>query len=153
MKYDKKDLREIRANSFASHFLMPVTMLNRLPLLDEDTAKHWAQQFRVSTAALAKALKDAGLIDDVAARRIRAVRVSRDIKVDPEAPEYLTASQKQRRLALLERGLSNHYVDLCFMAHDRELISTGRLAEMLRIDLSKLSEIGVLYGRKISHGI
>jgi hypothetical protein len=54
-------------------------------------------------------------------------------------------------MALLERGLSNHYVDLCFMAHDRGLISTGRLAEMLRVDHTELSEIGVLYGRTMAH--
>ena len=152
-KYDENDLREIRANSFASHYLMPVTMLMGLPDLDEVRAKHWAQQFRVSTAALAKALKDAGLVDEAAARRIRAVRVPRDIKIDPEAPEFLSESQRDRRLALLERGLSNHYVDLCFMAHDRRLISTGRLAEMFRVDNTELSEIGVLYGRSLSHGV
>lgn len=152
-KYDENDLREIRANSFSSHFLMPVTMLNGLPPLDEEAAKHWAQQFRVSTAALAKALKDAGLIDHAVSQRIRAVRVPADMKIDPEAPEFLSVVQRKRRLALLERGLSNHYVDLCFIAHDRGLISAGRLAELLRVDNSELSEIGVLYGRAMSHGV
>lgn len=152
-KYDAADLKEIRANSFASHFLMPVTMLKGLPPFDDESAKHWAQQFRVSTAALAKALKDADLIDEAAAKRIRAVRVPNDIKIDPEAPTHLTAAQRQRRLALLEHGLSNHYVDLCFTAHDRGLISTGRLAEILRVDHSELSEVGALYGRTIGHGI
>lgn len=152
-KYDQSDLREIRANSFASHYLMPVTMLSGLPPLDDEGAKHWAQQFRVSTAALAKALKDAGLVDEGGARRIRAVRVPRDLKIDPEAPEFLNETQRVRRMALLERGLSNHYVDLCFMAHDRGLISTGRLAEMLRVDHTELSEIGVLYGRTMAHGV
>ena len=152
-KYNAKDLREIRANSFASHFLMPVTMLKGLPTLDEERAKHWAQQFRVSTAALAKALKDAALVDEAAARRIRAVHVPKDIKIDPEAPEFLSETQRERRMALLERGLSNHYVDLCFMAHDRGLISTGRLAEMLQVNNTELSEIGVLYGRTLGHGV
>lgn len=124
-KYDAADLREIRANSFASHYLMPVSMLKGLPVLDAESAKHWAQQFRVSTAALAKAMKDAGLVDEAAAKRIRAVRVPMDDKIDPEAPEHLGEKQKARRKALLERGLSNHYVDLCFKVHDRAQISHG----------------------------
>lgn len=150
-KYDAADLREIRANSFASHYLMPVSMLKGLPVLDAESAKHWAQQFRVSTAALAKAMKDAGLVDEAAAKRIRAVRVPMDDKIDPEAPEHLGEKQKARRKALLERGLSNHYVDLCFKVHDRAQISTARLAEMLRVDHAELPEIGALYGRTVSH--
>lgn len=152
-KYEAADLKEIRANSFASHFLMPLTMLKGLSTFDGESAKHWAQQFRVSTAALAKALKDADLIGEAAAKRIRAVRVPRDDKIDPEAPEHLTVRQRERRKALLEHGLSNHYVDLCFKAHDRGLISTGRLTEMLRVDHAELPEIGALYGRTIGHGV
>lgn len=152
-KYDADDLREIRANSFASHYLMPVSMLKGLPKLDAESAKHWAQQFRVSTAALAKAMKDANLVDEATAKRIRAVRVPMDDKIDPEAPEHLTERQRERRKALLERGLSNHYVDLCFKAHDRALISTARLAEMLRINHAELPEIGALYGRMIRHDV
>ncbi len=152
-KYDRNQLQEIRANSFASHYLMPVTMLRLLPPLDEASALYWAQEFRVSTAALAKALKDSDLIDEGTVRRIRGVRVPRDEKIDPEAPEHLTASQRERRKALLEIGLSNHYVDLCFRAHDRDLISVGRLAEVLRVDYAELSEVGLLFGRTLHHDI
>lgn len=63
-KYDKNELKEIRANSFASQYLMPLTMLRRIPKVDESSAPEWAQKFRVSTAALAKALRDANLIDE-----------------------------------------------------------------------------------------
>lgn len=152
-KYARNDFKEIRANSFSSNYLMPRSMLSRLPKLDKTSALHWAQQFRVSTAALAKALKDAELIDEHTAQIIKSVRVSRDEKIDPEAPNHLTPSQLDRRLGLLERGLSHHYVDLCFRAHENGIISTGRLAEVLRIDHSELAEIGTLYGRTISHGL
>lgn len=151
-KYNKKDYQEIRANSFASCYLMPPTMLRKLPQLDRTAAQHWAQEFRVSTAALAKALKDAGIVDESRAQVIRSVRVQKGDKVDPEAPQTLSTSQRERRLALLERGLSDHYVGLCLEAHYRKIISTGRLTEVLGVDAAELSEVAALYGRTIRHG-
>lgn len=151
-KYNKADFIEIRANSFASNYLMPVSLLKRLPKLDESNVAYWAQKFRVSVAALLKGLKDANLIDATTASKIRSIRVPAASKIDPEAPENLTNSQRERRLSLLERGLSNYFVNLCFEAHYKELISTGRLVEALRIHQSDLPEIAVLFGRNINHG-
>jgi Zn-dependent peptidase ImmA (M78 family) len=150
-KYKKEDLKEIRANCFASRYLMPPTMLEKLSGIDETTAIHWAQEFRVSTSALANALKDAGLINESTARAIRAVRVPTDEKIDPEAPQGLTSAQRNRRLAFLESGLSHYYVNLCFEAHHRGAISTGRLAEVIRVDLLGLNEVAELFGRKFNH--
>ena len=121
--------------------------------MDESSAPEWAQKFRVSTAALAKALRDANLIDENMGKQIRGARVPRNEKIDPEAPENLTEAQKRRRLDLLERGLSSHYVNLCFKAHDQGDISAGRLAEVLRVEYADLADIGMLFGRTIGHGI
>lgn len=152
-KYDRNDLQEIRANSFASHYLMPITMLRHLKGLNVTSALHWAQEFRVSTAALAKALKDSNLIEEPLAERIRSVRVPTIDKVDPEAPLTLTNLQKQRRLQLFERGLSIHYVDMCFQALDRNLVTTARLAELLQIDQIDLVDVSLLFGRSMQHGV
>lgn len=151
-KYSKSDLQEIRANSFASHYLLPVSMLEKLTSIDAQSAIHWAQQFRVSTAALSKALRDANLVNDYTVNLIRSVKVPTSEKIDPEAPHNLTANQKAKRLELLERGLSDHYVGLCFECYYQELISRGRLVEALRVDASELNEIATLYGRTIPHG-
>lgn len=151
-KYNKAELIEIRANSFASNYLMPVHLLQRIGQLNESNIALWAQRFRVSISALLKALKDAKLIDQTVASRLRAIRVPASDKIDPEAPENLTNSQRVRRLSLLERGLSDYFVNLCFEAHYKELISTGRLIEALRISQSDLPEIAVLFGRTVNHG-
>lgn len=151
-KYSQQDLQEIRANSFSSCYLMPPVMLRKLGRIDQSTALHWAQQFRVSTAALAKALKDVDLIDENTAGAIRSVRVPWEEKIDPEAPENLSPIQRERRLALLQRGLSDYYVGLCIEAHYRNLISTGRLVESLRVGYAELAEVAALYGRTIGHG-
>jgi len=152
-KYSPQDLQEIRANSFSSCYLMPPVMLRKLGRIDRSTALHWAQEFRVSTAALAKALMDINLIDESTAMAIKSVRVPREEKIDPEAPENLTPIQRERRIALLQRGLSDHYVGLCIEAHYRNLISTGRVVENLRVGHDELAEVAALYGRTIGHGI
>lgn len=151
-RYDKGDLKEIRANRFASCYLMPPSLLPNVSAWTPDTAVEWAQKLRVSTAALSYALLEAGKISANEARTIRSVRVSSNEKIDPEAPENLTELQRSRRKALLERGLSDYYVGLCFEAHQQGLMSAGRLSEALLADYADTREISVLYGRAIRHG-
>lgn len=148
-KYDKRDLKEIRANRFASHYLMPPTLLPRVQSWSKELALHWAQTLKVSTEALSYALREAALVDDAVAKMIRSVRVPMVDKIDPEAPSGLSPSQMARRKELLEMGLSDCYVELCFEAHHRGLISAGRLSEALLSDYRGLREISVLYGRSI----
>jgi Zn-dependent peptidase ImmA (M78 family) len=152
-KYSPSDLKEIRANTFASHYLMPRSMLSKLRKIDPVSARRWAQDFRVSTSALSHALRDAGLIDEATASAIRKQRVPRHEKIDPEAPHTLTPAQKDRRIELLKRGLSDYYVELCFEAHYRGLISTGRIAECLRVSVAEVADVGKLYGRTLRYGV
>lgn len=152
-RYSRKDFVEIRANSFASNFLMPPQMLRSISSWNVEAFKYWAQQFRVSTAALAKALKDEGIVTDSQAEQLKGVRIKKSEKIDPEAPDNLTELQRLRRLGLLEKGLSDYYVSLCYKAHERQLISTHRLAELLGSSLQELIEIGKLFGWTIKHDI
>lgn len=150
--YKEGDLKEIRANSFASCYLMPRGQLPRSQQWTDELAIKWAQQFRVSTTALSIGLREAGLVDESTAKKIRSVKVPNTEKIDPEAPADLTEHQQIRRLALLEHGLSDYYVGLCFEAHHRGLISAGRLSEALLADHADMREISVLYGRAIRDG-
>lgn len=152
-RYSRKDLVEIRANSFASNYLMPPQMLRSISPWNTDSVQYWAQKFRVSTAALAKALKDEGIVTSAQADLLKKVRIPKSEKIDPEAPDNLTDLQRHRRLELLETGLSDYYVSLCCNAYERQLISTHRLAELLDASLQELIEIGKLFGRTIKHGI
>src|SRR5262245_1055631 len=63
-KYDASDLREIRANRFASCYLMPPDQLPRVVQWTTDRAIEWAQRLRVSTTALSIALQEAGIVDE-----------------------------------------------------------------------------------------
>ena len=148
------DMLELRANRFASCFLMPPAFLVQLPdpaLWTDAEAMKWANNLRVSCAALAIALKEAKLIDTSAYNRIRNLRVPREAKIDPELPESLNATEHKRKARLLEVGLSDYYVSLCFEGFSAGVISIGRLAEALLCSHGELTELANLYGRTL-HG-
>lgn len=148
------DLVELRANRFASCFLMPPAFLALLPDPDQWSdaeALKWANNLRVSCIALAVALKEAKLIGAATYSRIRNLRVPPEEKVDPELPETLNATQRERKARLLELGLSDHYVGLCFEGFNAGVISIGRLAEALLCSHGELAELAALYGRTL-HG-
>lgn len=149
-----KDIREVRANRFASCYLMPAETLSMLPdpsNWSEEEAQGWANKFRVSCDALGVALKAAKRADQDTSLRIRGYRVPRQAKIDPELPDSLTVQQRLRKSALLERGLSDHYVKLCLDAHSQGIISLGRLSEALLCGYGELATLASLYGRTI-HG-
>jgi Zn-dependent peptidase ImmA (M78 family) len=150
------DLREIRANTFASRYLMPPAFLQHIPELRRwttDKAIHWANDLKVSTEALAIALSEAGFIDNATMRIIRGVRVPKDMKEDPELPATLSPRSYERKEALLQRGLSDYYVRLCFEAYRAELVSAARLAEMLLLDGdTELRDLADLYGEALRYG-
>lgn len=148
------DLVEIRANRFASCFLMPPARLRQLPSpakWNDHEVRNWAQHFRVSCHALSVALSESNVIDEETSRRFRQLRVPRDIKVDPELPTDLNPSQRARKLNLLERGLSDDYVGLCFDALHLGKITVDRLAEAMLCSSHQLGELAALYGRSL-HG-
>lgn len=154
-RWDSNDLSEVRANTFASHFLMPPEFLKRIPVKNkwsDGQFLHWAQELRVNPEPLAFALKDAGLIEDQQLEQFRGLKIPRHEKIDPELPPDLTVRNRERREHLLERGLCQSYVDLCFDAQSRDIISSGRMAEMLLCEASELPDLAELFGRNLRHG-
>lgn len=114
-------------------------------------ALRWANDLRVSCDALGIALKEAKHIDEAASKRIRRLRIPREAKIDPELSEGLNPTRRERKARLLELGLSDFYVGLCFDALSAGAISVGRLAEALLCSQGELAELAALYGRKL-HG-
>jgi len=130
-RYERVDMREIRANRFACCYLMPPEFLRKLPAPSswgEVDAQKWANELRVNCDALGIALKEADLVDPQASSAIRAFRIPKESKVDPELPDSLTEAQHARKIALLQRGHSDYYVGLCLDAHSQGVISIGRLS-------------------------
>ncbi|MBF0602459.1 MAG: ImmA/IrrE family metallo-endopeptidase [Nitrospirae bacterium] len=153
--WSSSDLKEIRANSFASHFLMPVELLksrrSSTEWHDSATLLSEARMFRVTVPALLKALLDAKLITKQQREQLHNRRLTDAGREDPELPGTLTQQQRQRRLALLKKGLSPAYLDLCFDSYQQNLISRGKLAECLMTDVHGLAGIGILFNRSLKH--
>ena len=154
--WDKSDLKEVRANSFASAYLIPPETLSMLPNIGrwtEDKTIEWANKFKVSAHALAIALLENKIIDQSEYAAVSKARVPKKYKEDPELPSSLPPRSKDRKKMLLEHGLSDHYVSLCFEAYRAHHVSAPRLVEMLLLDSDvQLLEMANLYGESIRYG-
>lgn len=145
---DGSNLVEVRANAFASHYLIPPAfaqaVLSRVRPWDEAGIIDWAKRLRVSTQVLRISLKEQKIINDDTFNRLSGARVPREQKIDPEIASE-TGRTRERKLTLLERGLSMHYVTECLEAQDKGQISHARAAEMLMIREHELAEIKALF--------
>jgi Zn-dependent peptidase ImmA (M78 family)/DNA-binding XRE family transcriptional regulator len=151
-KGDSKNYVEVGANYFASHYLMPRAFLKSIPDAhhwDQEKALEWANKLKVSTEALAYALKDCKLIDKETVQTLKSVWVKKELKKDPELSEKFAPNTIERKRALLKKGLSTYYVNLCFDAFRRQIITRAKMAEMLLISQNELYEIAELYNERL----
>lgn len=148
-EWSSTDLVELRANTFASDFLMPPAVLSSVGERwnDPKVVSDWADRFRVSVPALLTALVAAKLITREKREELRSA-VRPPEPPDPEL-EGVNPTQLQRRRLLLERGISAEYVHLCFDAFSRKLISFGLLCEMLLSSESGVQDIAQVFGQSI----
>lgn len=143
---------ETRANYFASAYLISREALLQIPqynLWTNEKSIEWANRFKVSTQVFAYALSNNKLIDDKNKQIILDSKVPKKDKEDPELDNLSPNSiiSKQR---LLEHGLSDYYVQLCFQACRNNIISVSRLREMLLLESDEeLSEFSIIYRESI----
>ena len=153
-EWDSGVLVEVRANAFASSFLMPASILSdgdRSRWSDPREVTDWAGRLRVSVPALISALYGERLIDETQRASLKlSARRPADDPPDPELEGARTPAQAKRWHALFERGLSKNYVDLCFEAHAQGIISRGLLSEMLLATPSETKAIASLFGRSVN---
>lgn len=147
-KWSKDDLRELRANAFAGAFLVPKDLVDRMPRVPwtEERLLDLADQLGVNVKVLLIALEREGRMSKDEARTFEQLRIPRRAKEDPELPDSLSKKGRLRKQALLERGISTVYADLCFEAVKKEVISAARAAEMLLADEGELRELASLFG-------
>ena len=153
-KYSKEDLSETRANNFASHLLLPPQMLRGLPnpmAWSREIFIDYANRLQVNAQTLAIGLYEVNKIDELTKQEFSYYRLPREIKQDQELKRLSTAGKK-RMEGLLQRGLSDGYVELCFQAYDDRKISLGKLTEMLLSNSVEIASIFKLYNRAMGHG-
>jgi hypothetical protein len=136
--------------------LAPSGFLHAIPdatTWDAAKAIQWANKLKVSTEVLAYALRRERLIDAYTMNVVKSVRVPKQDKIDPEIPNTLAPQSQKRKRELLERGLSDYYVGVCFESYREGMISAARLAEMLLMEGdSELTVLAGLYGERLKYG-
>jgi Zn-dependent peptidase ImmA (M78 family) len=145
---DGSNLAEVRANVFASHYLVPPEFLKSIAVSEdgwmESDLNLWAGKLTVSTQMLRIALKEYGVITGQRFDELKGIGMPRNQKIDPEIANE-SGRTRERKSALLERGLSFHYVNECVEALRNGYISHARAAEMMLISEDDLSEITTLF--------
>lgn len=144
------DRREIRANSFASAFLMPRELLQRMGESEAwkrpEKIIETADRLWVSVPALLTALRHSGLIDDATRDKLRDMRLRLPEKREPELGPDLGQKQMERKRSLLDMGLHATYVNQCLEAHRQGHISLGKAAEMLLTEPAAVPDLAALFG-------
>jgi Zn-dependent peptidase ImmA (M78 family) len=154
-EWNSRDLVEVRANTFASLLLIPPDFLDGID------AEKWtkpasiveiASRLRVSVQALLVALVSSKKISEEQRQFMQDAAPRAPMPADPELEGDSTSEQLARKRDLLHRGLSQHYVSLCFDAYARGNVTLGLLSEMLLTTAGGVQEIADAFGRSVGHG-
>ncbi len=145
---NKKDLREIRADNFASSFLLPKEFITKIKITnwDDRSILDWCNKLSINPEPLSIALKVAGLISEEQQNHFKTLKILQSQKIDSELSVSMSENGKNRKLALLQKGLSDYYVKLCLDAYRADIVTLSRVAEMLLIDDNMLYKIMESYG-------
>jgi Zn-dependent peptidase ImmA (M78 family)/transcriptional regulator with XRE-family HTH domain len=149
-KFKKDDLVEIRANAFASNYLLPGKLLETLPKSIQFTPEvisNLSSQLMVNVTTLLIALKQNGYIDGAEFDSLRDKRIKLAVKSEPEVCSELSRNTKKRSEIILDKGLSLFYVELCLDAFGRDIISFGRMSEMLLMARGEAKELMSLFSK------
>ena len=151
-KWNKDDLKEKRANAFASAFLIPEEeLIKRKNIVwNQEIILKYATELKVNIQPLVYAVKSAGIINDDQLKDLVKYKVPISEKIDPELIG-LSVRRYQVKSGLLEKGLSEHYVRHCYSAYEDSLISAQRLAEMLLVSEHELSVLLTLYNLDLNY--
>ncbi|OFY12985.1 MAG: hypothetical protein A2X11_11565 [Bacteroidetes bacterium GWE2_42_24] len=146
------DYREIRANNFASSFLIPPSFIEKLRAVtwNEELIVDVANQLKVNVQTLLIALKSNNCIGKSQYERFMVLKIPRKQKEDFEL-KGVSPTIIESKKTLLEKGLSTYYVRNCHEAYKNGHISSGRLAENLLVDESELTSILDLFKLKLDY--
>jgi Zn-dependent peptidase ImmA (M78 family)/transcriptional regulator with XRE-family HTH domain len=146
------DLREIRANEFASSFLIPKEIFNHVKgsLWTDEGFKTLAKRLQVNAEPLSIAMMNAGAITSIQQKHFRTLKLSVSDKIDPELKD-LSPKMYDAKSELLQKGINDFYVRKCYDAYSKGLISSGRLADMMLCDENELVSVLKLFNLQLSY--
>jgi len=150
----KTDLVEVRANSFAGHYLVPKGFVKKIVtsngFQNKELISKFAFQLNVNTEVLLRRLAEARVITKAEIYSLKSI-IPKSKKNDPELSGDYTGRILHSIKSLLERGLSSFYVHLCHDAYREHKVSAGRLAEMLLVSENELPGVLDLFKLKLEY--
>jgi Zn-dependent peptidase ImmA (M78 family) len=151
-KWDRGDLKEKRANAFASAFLIPEEELVKRKHFSwsQDILVKLAASLKVNIQPLVYAMKSAGIIDDGQVAAFINWKVPLSDKIDPELAG-LSDKRYEIKAGMLARGISEFYVKSCHSAYEKGLISAQRMSEMLLVQEQELPAMLALFNLHLSY--
>lgn len=150
---DKSNYSEVRANSFASRFLIPDELLLNIKkssaFFTEDRIIEYSKKLMVNPITLSISLKEYKIITYNEYSIFKNLKIAAAEKNDPELPDNLTERIRDAKLKCLERGLTQYYINLCHQAYKEGIITKGRMAEMLLVNEYELQDLLNLFMLRI----
>ncbi len=139
---NRGDYKEMRANQFASSFLIPEELITPLKgvSFNDEVVKSLATKLKVNVQPLLIALKSQKIITEVQYKQYMALKIPQNLKTDFELTNLSPNILKAKR-TLLEIGLSSYYVNNCYEAYEKKIISSGRFAELLLVSNIELPSV------------
>lgn len=148
----QSEYREMRANNFASSFLIPKTVVDRLKevVITEDIIKQTAIKLKVNIQPLLIALKNYKIINQCTYDSFIRLKITQLEKSDHEL-ENLSPNILKAKKTILKMGLSSYYVRKCHEAYQNNHISSGKLAEMLLVSSTELPKLLSLFNLSLQY--
>jgi len=151
-KKEEADYREYRANAFASSFLVPEEAFDTSNKIEwtDSLIIDIANKLKVNIQTLLIALSNYKKISESEYKRFLKLKVPVCIKEDFEL-RNLTEKRIKDRKQIVEKGLSDYYINKCYLAYTNGNISAGKLAEILLIRDSELPELLDIFNLKLRY--
>lgn len=155
LKNEIRSYSEIRANYFASKFLIPEGLLENFRshkiIWNENSLIEYSNKLKVNFQTLIYSLKNAGVIGKENEIELLKIKPKLIVKYDEEITSDLPPKIRKAKLLLLEKGLSPYYVRKCFEAYSQGIVSRGKLAEILLTNEKELPEILSLFNLRLMY--
>jgi Zn-dependent peptidase ImmA (M78 family) len=149
---NESNYREYRANAFASSFLVPEEAFEKIREIKwtENLIIEFSNKLKVNVQTLLIALSNYSKITKDEYDIFKKLKVPISAKEDFELTNF-TEKRLFSRKYVIERGLSDFYINKCYNAYASGDISAGKLAEMLLINDSELPELLNLFSLKLNY--
>ncbi len=149
--WKESDFREYRANAFASSFLVPEEAFEQVNITwTEDSIIKAAMRLKVNVQTLLIALLNYKKITNAEYNKFIHLKIPISSKEDFEL-KNLTDKRLLSKKLVIERGLSDFYINKCYDTYRNGRISAGKLAEILLVNDSELPELLSLFNLQLHY--